>query len=166
MAAEHEQALVVGAHAVELHQQLIDKSTTGGPVRQVAALSPESIYLVKKQNARGVRPGELKLASRLGFPPIPREFRITLAACLRVHPAALKHGCTVEDISHAVDMALYDRIIDADNDPPKVLILGPDHAANILELVGRELAGDVLLIWHAMPCRPEYYSLLPAGGRA
>ena len=70
---------------------------------------------------------------------------------LRVHESALKHGCTIEDISHAVDMALYEALLDDENDPPKVLIIGPDGAGNLLELIGGELADDVLLIWHAMP---------------
>ena len=83
---------------------------------------------------------------------------------LRVYSSALKHGCTVEDISHAVDMALYENVVDWDNDPPKLLIIGPDGAGNLLELIGGELADDVLLIWHAMRCRPQYLHLLPKKG--
>ncbi len=79
---------------------------------------------------------------------------------LRIHDSALRHGCTREDISHAVDMALYVNTLDEESDPPKLLIVGPDGAANILELIGGQLAGD-LLIWHAMPCRPKYLDLLP-----
>jgi hypothetical protein len=83
---------------------------------------------------------------------------------LRVRPSALKHGCSVEDISHAVDMALRKIEIDPDNDPPKLLFIGPDSAGNLLELVGGELADGVLLIWHAMKCRNEYLQLLPKSG--
>lgn len=83
---------------------------------------------------------------------------------LRVHDSALGHGLTIESISHAVDMALYDQVIDGDNDPPKILIIGPDAAGNLLELMGGEIAGDVLLIWHAMRCRPQYLALLPPLG--
>jgi hypothetical protein len=90
----------------------------------------------------------------------------TSVRMLRVHPSALNHGCSIEDISHAIDMAMYEGMLDEDNDPPKLLILGPDPAANILELVGGELAGDVLLIWHAKPCSAEYFGLLPAEGVA
>jgi len=82
---------------------------------------------------------------------------------LRIHDSALKHGCTREDISHAVDMALYENVIDEDSDPPKLLIIGPDSAANLLELIGGELE-DGLLIWHAMPCRRQYLDLLPKQG--
>lgn len=83
---------------------------------------------------------------------------------LRVHKSALKHGCTVEGISHALDMAMYRDVLDEANDPPKLLIIGPDGAANLLELIGGELAGDVLLIWHAKRCRDEYLTLLPKTG--
>ena len=83
---------------------------------------------------------------------------------LRVHGSALKHGFTIEDISHAIDMALYEGLLDEDNDPPKLLIIGPDGAGNILELIGGELADDVLLIWHARTCGAEYLHLLPAMG--
>jgi len=82
---------------------------------------------------------------------------------LRVHKSALKHGCTIEDISHAADMAMYSDILDEDHDPPKQLIIGPDSAANILELIGGELNGD-LLIWHADRCRKSYLTLLPRTG--
>jgi hypothetical protein len=83
---------------------------------------------------------------------------------LRVRSSALKHGCTIEEISHAIDMAQVEIEIDADNDPPKFLFIGPDSAGNLLELIGGVLAGDVLLIWHADTCRPQYLKLLPNAG--
>jgi len=83
---------------------------------------------------------------------------------LRVYESALKHGYTIENISHAVDMALYEGILDEDSDPPKVLIIGPDDAGNLLELIGGELAGEDLLIWHADRCRQTYLELLPNQG--
>ena len=83
---------------------------------------------------------------------------------LRVHKSALKHGCSIEDISHAYDMSLHDQYIDPDNDPPKILIIGPNHVGNLLELIGGELAGAIDLIWHAMPCTAHYLTLLPNSG--
>jgi hypothetical protein len=83
---------------------------------------------------------------------------------LRVHKSALKHGCTIEGISHAVDMAMYWDVLDEGSDPPKQLIIGPDGAANLLELIGGELA-DELWIWHADRCRAKYLTLLPKTGR-
>jgi hypothetical protein len=82
---------------------------------------------------------------------------------IRIHDAALKHGCTRENISHAVDMALYWDVLDYGADPPKQLIIGPDSAGNLLELIGGELNDD-LWIWHAMPCRPHYLDVLPRPG--
>jgi hypothetical protein len=83
---------------------------------------------------------------------------------LRVHKSALKHGCTIEDISHAFDMALYENVLDPDNDPPKLLIIGPDGGGNLLELIGGELANDGMLIWHADRCRSAYLDVLPKKG--
>ena len=79
---------------------------------------------------------------------------------LRVRESALKHGCSVEDISHALDMALRSFEVDPDHDPPKLLFIGPDPAGNLLELIGGEF-GDDLWIWHADRCRPAYLKLLP-----
>lgn len=83
---------------------------------------------------------------------------------LRVHPAALKHGCSVESISHALDYALYAGVVDEDHDPPKLLIIGPDNGGNLLELFGGEFANGDLRIWHAMACRTCYLDLLPSQG--
>jgi hypothetical protein len=91
------------------------------------------------------------------------EFRITLDLVLRVRESAHKHGCSVEDISHAVDMALVEIELDPGHEPAKLLIIGPDPAANLLELVGGEF-GDDLWIWHADRCRPAYQKLLPDAG--
>ncbi len=82
---------------------------------------------------------------------------------LRIEDSALRHGCTREDISHAYDLALFDKVLDEDTDPPKVLVIGPDSAGNLLELIGGELEGGDI-IWHAMPCRKQYLDLLPDPG--
>jgi len=82
---------------------------------------------------------------------------------LRIEDSALRHGLTREDISHAYDLALLDKVLDEVADPPKILIVGPDGAGNLLELIGGELqGGDV--IWHAMKCRKQYLDLLPGPG--
>ena len=68
-----------------------------------------------------------------------------------------------EDISHAYDLTILDKVLDENADPPKVLIIGPDTAGNLLELIGGVLQeGDV--VWHAMPCRKQYLDLLPNPG--
>lgn len=78
---------------------------------------------------------------------------------MQIRRSALKHGVTEAAIVHAVEFALY-RDYDAyDTEPPKVLILGPDLAANILEVVGQFDDGE-LYIFHAMPARPQLLELL------
>lgn len=84
---------------------------------------------------------------------------------LRVAESALKHGCSIEEISHAYDLYMFEGVIDDGADPPKILTIGPDSTGNLLELVGgRQPDGDHL-IWHAMRCRQRYLNLLPGGGR-
>ena len=51
--------------------------------------------------------------------------------------------------------------IDPDADPPKLFVIGPDTAGNLLELVMLILIDDRLLAIHAMPLRRAYYRLLP-----
>ena len=41
----------------------------------------------------------------------------------------MKHGYTVEDISHAIDLALLQLDLDPDNDPSKILFIGPIQPA-------------------------------------
>jgi hypothetical protein len=82
---------------------------------------------------------------------------------LRIADSALEHGWTREEISHAYDLAIFDKYLDQDADPPRVLIIGPDSAGNFLELIGGELE-ERDLIWHAMPCRQQYLDLLPDPG--
>jgi len=83
---------------------------------------------------------------------------------LRIHDSALKHDCAREDVSHAYDMALYANLLDEDADPPKLLVVGPDSAGNLLELIGAEFENGDVWIWHAMSCRRQYLDLLPDQG--
>ena len=73
-----------------------------------------------------------------------------------------KHGIAGEDIEHAIECAL----VAADEADDKVLYLGPDRAANMLEIVtvAREDGTEVVI--HAMPIRPIYETLLHETGRA
>ena len=71
--------------------------------------------------------------------------------------SAFKHGVTVEAIEHAIDNWMYwhDNI----NETPNALILGPDPAGNILEVLAEPL-GDELTVFHAMKARPKFLELL------
>jgi hypothetical protein len=84
---------------------------------------------------------------------------------LRVAASALKHNFTIEDISHAYDMALFEGYADQEAEPPKILTIGPDSASNLLELIGAEQANGDHLVWHAMRCRRKYLALLTGDGK-
>lgn len=81
-----------------------------------------------------------------------------------IHQSALRHGATEPDIIHALDNALVLVDLEPDADPPKLLVIGPDMAGNLLELILLELVNDALLVIHAMPLRPKFHDLLPEPG--
>lgn len=67
---------------------------------------------------------------------------------------------TVEAIEHAVSYLLFVSE-NFQDDPDKVLILGPDQAGNILEVIAFFDSGaDKLLVIHAMSARTSYLQLL------
>jgi hypothetical protein len=80
---------------------------------------------------------------------------------VEIHQSARRHGIGDRDIRHAAGHPVVVADIDPDADPPKVLVIGPDRAGNLLELVVLTLAGDRLLVIHAMPLRRKYRGLLP-----
>jgi hypothetical protein len=59
---------------------------------------------------------------------------------------------------HAVEHALA--VEDVGEDPDRWLVIGPDRAGNLLELVVLVTAEDDEMIIHAMPMRPTYRKLL------
>ena len=77
---------------------------------------------------------------------------------MEVHRSARKHGVADEDILHAIDHALA--IEDIGEDPDRWLVLGPDRAANMLEVVVLITGERDQLAIHAMPMRPIYEDLL------
>lgn len=65
-----------------------------------------------------------------------------------------------ESIAHAVTYPLH---IDEDfegEESPNVLILGPDPAGNILEVIGAFDNAEVFSVFHAMPARTGYLRML------
>ena len=77
---------------------------------------------------------------------------------MEIHRSARKHGVADEDILHAIDHALA--IEDIGEDPDRWLVLGPDRAINMLEVVVLSTAEGTQLAIHAMPMRPIYERLL------
>lgn len=87
---------------------------------------------------------------------------------VEVHRSARQHSIRDDDIRHATDhpVVVVDVDDDADPDPPKLLVIGPDTAGNLLEVVVLILAQERQLAIHAMPLRRAYYDLLSKGGDA
>ena len=82
---------------------------------------------------------------------------------MEFHRSAFRHGYDEASIGHAVDHALVVVELEPDADPPKMLAIGPDRAANLVEVIWLELAGDIELVIHAMTLRPVFYDLLLTG---
>ena len=80
---------------------------------------------------------------------------------MEIHRSARRHGIGDQDIRHAIGHPVVVADIDPDADPPKTLAIGPDRTGNLLEVVVLTLAGDRLLVIHAMPLRRKYRGLLP-----
>ncbi len=66
-----------------------------------------------------------------------------------------------EDIARAVDGALTTK--HAGEDPDRWMVLGPDRAANLLEVVVMMTVEATQIAIHAMPLRPKYWHLLGQG---
>jgi hypothetical protein len=90
--------------------------------------------------------------------PGPGENSCTALNWVEVHPSARGHGVSDEDIEHAVAHPLVADFLG--EEPDRWLLIGPDRAANLLELAVLVTSeGDELVI-HAMPLRPKYERLL------
>ena len=77
---------------------------------------------------------------------------------MEIHPSARKHGVADEDICHAIDHALA--IEDAGEDPDRWLVIGPDHAGNLLEVVVLVTIDGAQLAIHAMRMRAKFRRLI------
>ena len=77
---------------------------------------------------------------------------------MEIHDSAHRHDVAEEDMLHAVEHSLV--VDDLGEDPDRWLVLGPDTAGNLLELVVLISGeGDEIII-HAMPMRATYRRLL------
>ena len=81
---------------------------------------------------------------------------------MEVLRSALRHGIPGEDILHAINHAIT--VDEVGDDPERWLVLGPDQAGNLLELVVMDRPAGPAVI-HAMPMRTQYRRLLPKGRR-
>lgn len=74
--------------------------------------------------------------------------------------SALRHGVGPEHVLHAVRNALV--VEEIADDPLRYLVIGPDRAGNLLELVVLDRPQGPAVI-HAMAMRAQYRRLLPEG---
>jgi hypothetical protein len=77
---------------------------------------------------------------------------------VEIHPSARKHGVADEDIIHAIEHALA--IEDAGEDPDRWLVLGPDRAGNLLEVVLLTTVERTQIVIHAMVMRTQFRRLI------
>lgn len=80
---------------------------------------------------------------------------------LEIHSSALRHGVAARDIHHAIEHSMV--IEEVGEDPSRFLLLGPDLAGNLLEVVIVDGATGPVAI-HAMRMRIAYRRLLERGG--
>lgn len=77
---------------------------------------------------------------------------------MEIHDSARKHGAADADILHAIDHALA--FEDAGEDPDRWLLIGPDTAGNLLEVVVMIANEGNQIVIHAMPMRDKYRRLV------
>lgn len=65
----------------------------------------------------------------------PRLLRITILIDVEIHRSARKHGINDAAIRHGLEHAITVFDLEPDADPPKVLVIGPDTAGNLLEII-------------------------------
>ena len=78
--------------------------------------------------------------------------------CVEIHPSARRHGVDDDEILHAVANPLV--VDNLGEDPDRWLVIGPDRAGNLLEIVVLITSTADEIIIHAMPMRPNYRKLL------
>jgi uncharacterized DUF497 family protein len=80
---------------------------------------------------------------------------------VEIHSAARKHGIDDASIEHAFNRAVVVADLEGDEAPRRQLVIGPDRAGNMLELIVLQLDDGRELVIHAMPLRRRYSHLLP-----
>ncbi len=77
---------------------------------------------------------------------------------MEIHPSARRHGIADDDILHAIEHSLV--VDDLGEDPDRWLVIGPDRATNLLEVIVLITVEGEEMIIHAMPLRATYRKLL------
>ena len=79
---------------------------------------------------------------------------------MEIHRSARKHRISDQAIIHAFEHALVQLDYDPDEHPPRYALVGPDAAANMIELVVLIADDDRHIVIHAMHARPNFLALL------
>ena len=72
---------------------------------------------------------------------------------VEIHPSARRHGSADDDILHAIENSMV--VDDLGEDPDRWLVIGPDRAANLLEIVVLIATEGNELIIPPCPCGPS-----------
>ena len=95
------------------------------------------------------------------IPPNPVVWSFVLRYnSVSIYDSALKHGVRTHDITHAHSHAVAFYEFGSGNAERKLLVIGPNAAGNLLELIGVVKRDDVLMIIHAMPLRRRFSDLM------
>ena len=87
-------------------------------------------------------------------------FRMIAARAMEVHQSARKHGVPDADIRHAVDHPVASFDLGDDDSPRRRLVIGPDRAGSLLEVIVLMFDDDREMVIHAMKLRPRYEAML------
>jgi len=71
--------------------------------------------------------------------------------------SAFKHKVTLDNIRHALDYPWYEGALEGYEN--KYIVLGTDHAGNLLEIMYNIRTDGSYNVFHAMKCRKEFYHL-------
>lgn len=76
------------------------------------------------------------------------------------HSSASKHDVAEEDVVHGLSHALVEFDLGDDDSPTRRLVVGPDRAGNLLEIVVLRFDDDREMVIHAMRMRSKYRPLI------
>lgn len=75
---------------------------------------------------------------------------------------AFKHGITEADIRHVFETCCFlDQYKNREN---VYMLLGFDTKANPVEILYNEYEGNIINVFHAMPCQKQFMHLFKRGG--
>ena len=105
------------------------------------------------------RKRRVRKTPQLKSKPLAPSFVLRYAET-EIHETAYKHGVSTLDIHHVCANSSDIFELDQESYEIKILIIGPDSAGNLLEVIGLEINNQSLLIIHAMKIRKSVMNLV------